>query len=76
MKTGDMARFKFELVRLSYTVFFLLGSNVFFNNKLTKNIFKIWFFRSMNGLRALTIQTLSWSLKSFITSNNVDLEFK
>jgi len=28
------------------------------------------------SLRALKIQTLSWSLKLFITSNNVDLESK
>ena len=28
------------------------------------------------GLRALTMQTLLQSLKLFITSNNVDLEFK
>jgi len=27
-------------------------------------------------VRALTMQTLSWSLKSFITSNNVDLKSK
>jgi len=27
-------------------------------------------------LRALTMQTLSWSLKLFITSNNVELESK
>jgi hypothetical protein len=27
-------------------------------------------------IRALIMQTLSWSLKLFITSNNVDLESK
>ena len=31
---------------------------------------------SYTPIRLLTIQTLSWSLKSFITSNNLDLESK
>ena len=34
------------------------------------------FYLSSPYIRALTMQTLSWSLKLFITSNNVDLESK
>jgi len=36
----------------------------------------LYFARLDFALRALTMQTLSWSLKLFITSNNVDLESK
>jgi len=32
--------------------------------------------RQLGRIRTLTMQILSWSLKLFITSNNVDLESK